>query len=168
MDAMRKRKMHAALCLLALGAGVVWCAAPGLLLTATDADPTAAEEQAARKVDLVAQFRPRLEAKEQATRRFLAGELTLLQAAAYFRLANQQPGPTTDRSKVFFPGQSEEEKLCRQVIAWVSSKLNGEQHPQHWEIVAALQDELEEHIREHGQPTLPKVETFTAVPSAAY
>jgi hypothetical protein len=57
----------------------------------------------------------RAAAKEGATRDLLAGRLTLIRAAARFRALNVLPLAEA------FSGATEEERACRQVIAWAES-----------------------------------------------
>jgi hypothetical protein len=63
----------------------------------------------------------RCAAREEVTQDLLAGRLTLPQAAARFRALNAAVGPNVPPLGLWFPGATEEERLCRQVIAWVES-----------------------------------------------
>src|SRR3954454_3724791 len=60
----------------------------------------------------------RIEARFAITDRLLAGEMTLPEAAAWFRYLNNSP-PRFASPYHQWPGASEGEKLCRQVIHWV-------------------------------------------------
>jgi hypothetical protein len=60
------------------------------------------------------------EARQQITDDVIDGHMSLLEAAAAFReLNNQSPLVVT------YPGSSEEERACEQVIAWVRAELEG-------------------------------------------
>jgi hypothetical protein len=62
--------------------------------------------------------RQRIDAKWKVVRRLLAGELTLLEAAARFRDLNAEPADCPCRESYLWPNTSPEERQCRQVIAW--------------------------------------------------
>jgi hypothetical protein len=98
----------------------------------------------------------RIAAKDQVTDRLLAGDLTLLQAAAWFRRLNDDPPHLpTDYSKL--PGESEEEKVCRQVIAWAGHRLGlqGVAASEADGTVRRLEDELDGRLRRDGRVELP-------------
>src|SRR5262245_28791097 len=107
---------------LLLGAGLL---AVGLV--AADRAGGRTEEAAARRDDELDRFREaaaaRLAAKGRLSIGLLEGRLTLLEAAARFRALNQtrrEPCWASWRSP--FPGRSDEEHLCREVIAWVAGE----------------------------------------------
>jgi hypothetical protein len=89
-----------------------------------------------------------------------AGRLTLLEAAARFRELNSQWPPFDWHLwrgfiHVRFPGVSDDEGLCRQVIICAKSALW--EKPEEAELVACrLEAELDEHLR-HGTLRLPPV-----------
>jgi hypothetical protein len=60
----------------------------------------------------------RATAKEQATQGLLAGRLNLTETAARFRALNASSPWTVPPLPEAFPGATEEERACRQVIAW--------------------------------------------------
>lgn len=97
----------------------------------------------------------RMWAKSDVARRLLAGELTLFQAAAIFRVLNAHPPGREDRSWQQFPGVCDGERLCRQVISWAGGAL-GEKYPPHLAAarVVALEQQLLDHVRAHGQVQL--------------
>ena len=65
----------------------------------------------------------RIEAKDAVVDRLLAGEITLLEAAAWFRqLCDNPPEHGVDFRRIF-PGDSDGEKACRHVIAWVHARV---------------------------------------------
>lgn len=62
----------------------------------------------------------RLREKDKIAARVLSGKLTLFEAATRFaQMGELCPGRVSFRQ--LFPGTSEEEKMCRQVIAWVDT-----------------------------------------------
>jgi hypothetical protein len=72
----------------------------------------------------------RLATRRDLTLRVIAGELTLQEAAARFRTLNEEtPGFYWDNFRNFdfeFPGASDEECCCWQVIRWVEGELGAE------------------------------------------
>jgi hypothetical protein len=89
-----------------------------------------------------------------------AGRLTLLEAAAAFRDLNRQWPPFDwDRWRRIlhyrYPGVSDEEALCRQVIDCTRTKL-WEKQEEAEKAVRRLEAELDEHLR-HGTLRLPPV-----------
>src|SRR5262245_2628946 len=67
----------------------------------------------------------RLRMKTAITHQVVDGELGLLEAAALFRSLRGTDSPFPDASWEGMAGRSEGEKLCRQVIAWVVTELDG-------------------------------------------
>jgi hypothetical protein len=65
----------------------------------------------------------RLKEKERVVARLRAGELGLLEAAAWFRFLNDNPPEYPSAFRARYPGRSDGEKACRQVIAWVKTEL---------------------------------------------
>jgi hypothetical protein len=93
-------------------------------------------------------------AKRQITWDLIDGRLTLFEAAALFRRWNEEyprlPDPST-------PGDSIEERLCRQVIEWVRLELR-ERHPGAVDqFCASFEAELRRHKEQYGKVILPNV-----------
>jgi hypothetical protein len=66
----------------------------------------------------------RVTAKEEAVQEVLDGRLTLWQAAARFRdLDATAPASARRQAARRFPGLSEDERSCRQVIAWPPRRM---------------------------------------------
>ena len=65
----------------------------------------------------------RCEAKGQIMDRLRTREMNLFEAAAWFRQISLQPAQHVERSWQYYEGNSQEEKLCRQVIVWATSYL---------------------------------------------
>jgi hypothetical protein len=83
----------------------------------------------------------------------LAGRSTLIETAAGFRAVNAVKEKHTGRISLPFPGRSEDEQLCRQVIVYVGEWLRDE--PDRDAAVAGLEKELREHLRRYGTVRLP-------------
>jgi hypothetical protein len=99
----------------------------------------------------------RLEAKARVMNRFLTGQLTLFETAAWFRHLNATPPDKPNRGWQKFPGQCDGEKMCRHVISWAEIDLrnrapSADPRPR----VRAWQGELESHLRRHGRVVLPE------------
>jgi len=93
--------------------------------------------------------------KEAVVRRLLAGELTLLEAAARFKYLNENAGTRRDYFRERYPALSAEEAACRQVITWVYVELNQTARDRAAATVARLEAELEGHLRSEGKVELP-------------
>ena len=97
----------------------------------------------------------RILAKEQVIGDLVAGRLTLLKAAALFRRLNTEifDYPETTPPD-YFPGRTENERLCNQVLRWATAMTY------HWtpshaeEILCRLKAELEAHLALHGGEVL--------------
>ena len=68
-------------------------------------------------------YKARNDAKCQIINRLHAGELDLFEATAWFVFINREPAGYDDRGWQYLPGNSREEKRCRQVILWARSHL---------------------------------------------
>jgi hypothetical protein len=101
-------------------------------------------------------YRRRIVAKEGVIEALLEGRLTLLQAARWFQLLNEQPANCPDDYRDFFPGRSDGEKLCRQVLCWARPRLEEGPPSRAQALMAQLEAELEEHLCAHdGTVLLP-------------
>jgi hypothetical protein len=78
----------------------------------------------------------RIEAKDAVVDRLLAGEITLLEAAAWFRQVCDNPPDYRVDFRRNFAGDSDGEKACRHVIAWVNARV--------WSLHGQAQAELAE------------------------
>jgi hypothetical protein len=83
----------------------------------------------------------------------IAGRLTLFEAAAGFRAVRQVREKYVQPASVSFPGMTEDEQLCRQVIVSVEARLQG--NPAQAAVVARLNKELQEHLDRYGTVRLP-------------
>src|SRR5262249_25337141 len=81
--------------------------------------------------------------REEAVAALVAGRMTLLEAAARYRaLAQETPGYHWEQFRLGYPGASDEERHCRQVIAAVQARLR-DKPDETAEVVARLEAELE-------------------------
>lgn len=98
----------------------------------------------------------RMTAKSRVVDRLLAGELTLLEAAAYFRELNDKPSNYPCAYRLAWPGDSDGEKLCRQVIEWATSRCKVTRTPsERDEITRRLENELDRLLCQGGPVELP-------------
>jgi hypothetical protein len=136
-----------------LSAALAALAGPGRRL-GRPAPPGAVEGQ--REARLERQLRVarrRSDAKDRVVRRLLAGWLTLPQAAALFGRLNERPEDCPGQDGYLWPGASQEEKLCRQVIAW--AREVGRAEAVSAKAVARLERELEALLGRPGGVRLP-------------
>lgn len=96
-------------------------------------------------------------AKDQVIGRLMAGELSLVEAAAWFRYLNDNPAEHPMDYRYHETGDSDEEKLCRQVIAWVRNRLQAESasDSQIEVVVGRLERELDARLARDGRVELP-------------
>jgi len=67
----------------------------------------------------------RIAARNRVADRLLDDEMTLAEAASWFRYLNDNPRHLAAAYRSQWPGASDGEKLCRQVINWVGTRLSG-------------------------------------------
>jgi hypothetical protein len=91
----------------------------------------------------------RIQEKGRVVRRLIAGEVTLLQAAAAFKRLNDAPPAFRDERHRAFPAASEGESLCRQVIQWVEADLRS-RGVDDLGIVDGLRGELDDILARDG------------------
>jgi hypothetical protein len=103
----------------------------------------------------VAAIARRIAAKLRVIDQLLAGELDLFRAAACVREIDLE-SPTRNSLADFFPGKTEEERRCRQVISWV--EVRGRDTMDRREVerrIADLESVLAARLREDARFTLP-------------
>jgi hypothetical protein len=108
---------------------------------------------AGREADYPAQVRAvraRLAAKEEAVRALLAGDCTLLEAAARFReLDAWEPRVRWEAHPAVYAGDTEAERYCRAVLVWAGSVARsysaGDELAEGLAAVRRLEGELEGH-----------------------
>ena len=89
----------------------------------------------------------RLETRERTADAVAAGQIGLIEAAARFRELNATALPSTMTLRDCFPGDSEEERCCRQVIAWVKVHLTQKSATEAERVAQRLEEELSEQLR---------------------
>jgi hypothetical protein len=98
----------------------------------------------------------RLATKEEIVHELLAARLDLREAAAQFRdIAAHTSGGLEDLRK-FFPGDSDEERSCRQVIAWVTAVLSVDSQEEANEMRARLEAQLQTHLGRDFSSHIPR------------
>jgi hypothetical protein len=83
------------------------------------------------------------------------GRMSLVQAAAQFKFFNGLPNSSTYHGEAEWPGLSEDERLCRQVIQAVEFNWNDKPSSQRSAILERLETELRENRECYGKVTLP-------------
>jgi hypothetical protein len=108
------------------------------------------EQSKARDEELNARWRARQaqqEAFERIADEVAAGRMELLEAASRFQETNHAtPYGKRDLSG-WIPGDTEEERCCRQVISWVEARLKAKPTTETTCVKARLEQELNEHLR---------------------
>ncbi len=84
-----------------------------------------------------------------------AGRMTLFEAAAQFKRLNAQPNPSTFKILSLFPGATDDERVCRQVLAWLAGNIEQLPSCQRQSVLDRLEAELREHIACVGPVELP-------------
>jgi hypothetical protein len=98
----------------------------------------------------------RVARKEEVIGRLIAGEITLLEAAAWFRDLNDDPPDRPCDFRQLERGRSDGEKACRQVVGWVRSSLINHPDPaEAAKVLARLERELEERAAAKEPIELP-------------
>jgi hypothetical protein len=96
----------------------------------------------------------RIAQRRRVTQDLIAGRLTLLEATAEFRRLRRMTPDFLDRFHSLYPGATEEERVCRGLIAWVRAELIVQ--PDQAEARAArFEAELQDHLNRNGTLLLP-------------
>jgi hypothetical protein len=98
----------------------------------------------------VAAIQRSVEEKDEIAQAIIDGRMTLVKAAARFRAINASRPPAWPDRLDLYPGQTDEERVCRQVIRYVESNLAD--RPDASAILARLESELQAHLATH-RPT---------------
>jgi len=112
----------------------------------TDDPPTAPPDDALR----VLQWRSAV--KYRLTRDVIAGRLSLFEAAARFRRLNKV-NPVDEL--IGYWGDSQEDRLCQEVMQWVSVALQREDPDNRADCCKRLEEELRRHKEQFGKVLLP-------------
>jgi hypothetical protein len=92
--------------------------------------------------------------KCRVTDKLLAGELTLFEAAAWFRRINTQG--EGERYLGLLPGENLNEQTCSQVILWAEGQLvRGARRKEAGAWKTKLEEDLAQHRASYGKVTLP-------------
>ena len=97
----------------------------------------------------------RIQEKDRIAGKLIDGRLTLFEAAARFGRLNAEPPAPPLALSLFYPSDSEEERLCRQVIGWASRKLEKSEPGRATDFAGACEEELRRHKERHGTVVLP-------------
>jgi hypothetical protein len=98
----------------------------------------------------------RVKARVKVIQRLVEGELSLLEAAAWFRFLGDHPAELPDDFRSHYPGRSDGEKACRQVIGWTESHLRARgDYSTRERLLRGLEDELNALCGEHEVIELP-------------
>ena len=93
----------------------------------------------------------RIKAKVEIVDRLRAREMNLFEAAAWFGRLNQEPEKFVDRSWQMLPGDTDEEKLCRQVIGWTKNTLKNSMPSSELALLLTeLEGQLSNRLRTRG------------------
>jgi hypothetical protein len=101
------------------------------------------------------EVKDRIERRERIAESVAEGRLGLVDAASRFGALNATalPSPLTHRGQ--FAGDTEEERCCRQVMAWVKTRLEQKSTAQAEIVTERLEEELREHLRHEDKARLP-------------
>jgi hypothetical protein len=97
----------------------------------------------------------RINSKSRIVKQLIAGELTFLEAGAWFRYLNDNPPDCRMDFRKRWPGASDGEKACRQVISFVQADWGYASPSEKAALVAKLEDELKTRLAESGVIELP-------------
>jgi hypothetical protein len=97
----------------------------------------------------------RLWGKVEVARDVVAGRTTLFEAAAAFRKLEEMTAEYIIYPRKLYPGETEEERLCHQVISWAGNEAYTTSPCQGEALAQRLEEELREHIWRHGTVRLP-------------
>ncbi len=104
--------------------------------------------------EMADQLARRIRARISVAEQLLAGEMTLAEAAAAFRMLNTLPPKLAQEQWRALPGRSDGEKVCRQVILWAAAEKppGGEDGSGR---LRELERELQALIARDGEVVLP-------------
>jgi hypothetical protein len=98
----------------------------------------------------------RIRAKSRVVSGLLEGEMTLVEAAAWFRFVNDNPPEYPCLFRETITGRSDGEKACRQVIYWVRARLRAEMTASQADLVLCrLQGDLDTLLAQDDAVELP-------------
>lgn len=100
-------------------------------------------------------IRERVVRRRQVISDVFAGRRGLLEAAVAFRDLNEMPGAPATPYLELFPGTTEDERLCRQVISWVESDPQQGSPDRARALARQLEEELTARLQGPGGVRLP-------------
>ena len=95
-------------------------------------------------------IKARICAKQKVVHELLAGRIAFLQAARQFKDLNETPITCQDDYRSGYPGGSDGEKVCRQVLWWIEADLQDLPQSQAQALRRKLEEELAENLRRNG------------------
>lgn len=111
----------------------------------------------------------RIDAKDRIAKQVIAGQLSLIQAAALFGALNrlspqsvEPPRSDLHASRLGFPAHTDDERLCQQVVLWVDAEL-AEATDVREATLLRLKAEFQEELRKEGRVRLPDPLTLVSV-----
>jgi hypothetical protein len=84
-----------------------------------------------------------------------AGHMSLFEAAAEFKRLNHEPSPSSYDAVGAMPGDSENERVCSQVISWLESTTRQLPPSQRELVIERARAELREHRARNDTVVLP-------------
>jgi hypothetical protein len=96
----------------------------------------------------------RIEARSRIVTALLDGRITLFEAAAGFQRLNRE---SSIPLLMNFPGDSQEERVCWQVIQWAQLELGKRTPDAAHDFSPRFEEELRRHKQRHGAVILPNV-----------
>jgi hypothetical protein len=83
------------------------------------------------------------------------GHMTLFEAAAEFKRLNREPSPSQYNAVAAMPGDSDNERVCWQVIYWLDANTRHLPPSQRQAVLERVKSDLSEHRACHGNVILP-------------
>jgi hypothetical protein len=103
-----------------------------------------------------------LQAKDRVVADLIARQITLVEAAEHFQSINALRPSKLQVYPLPFPGRTEQERTCRQVIFYVHTKLEG--RPAHDAVVAGLEADLQKVLAaDRAAPVGPVMSPKTSI-----
>jgi hypothetical protein len=103
----------------------------------------------------LSEVKDRIERRERIAESVAEGRLGLVEAASQFDELNATvpPSPRTYRGQ--FAGEAEDERCCRQVIAWVKTRLERKSTAKAEMVAERLEEELRAYLHHEDKARLP-------------
>jgi hypothetical protein len=127
-------------------------------------EPTVSSEEArlAEMEERLQAIAQRVKRRQRVTDELVAGRLTLLEAAALFRALDRAPPAFNwDIFRLYTPGNSDDERHCHEVIAWVYLTLRVTDQCK----AEALRQDLDRQLGEHQRLGPLRLDEIRELPS---